>query len=362
VLFLFSKVGDALKKIILLILLISLSFTNAQELNNTIKGNVVDKVTGEPIFNANIYLSGTEWGSTSNQEGEYLIKNIIPSDYQIVFSVIGYESQSKIITVKNHRTIELNIKLKPKSYELENVLVDSEYPESWYDDLKVFKKYFFGKTDFAKECKINNEFHLEFLHPQKEILVAKISRPLEIINFALGFRINCELINFKYDEEERRVKYLITTHFTRLDTLDEEVLNRWKQNRLAAYLGSQEHFLYTLNNNTFLNEGFEVSTSIVPSNSGYNLYRNMIFTSDSLLTASSIKNHSTLKFNKYLQVEYHRSSKKYRPISWLKILGIDVTLDKYGIPIEIMPFEVHGSWSQSGISDMLPRYFYVLNK
>ena len=112
------------------------------------------------------------------QEGEYCIKNIIPSDYQIVFSVIGYESQSKIITVKNHRTIELNIELKPKSYELENVLVDSEYPESWYDDLKVFKKYFFGKTDFAKECKINNELYLDFSHPSERYLLPKFRNHL----------------------------------------------------------------------------------------------------------------------------------------------------------------------------------------
>lgn len=101
---------------------------------------------------------------------------------------------------------------------------------------------------------------------------------------------------------------------------------------------------------------------MIPSKSGLNLYREMIFTSDSILTNSSIKDHSTLNLKKYLQVEYKRSDKKFKPISWLKILGMDVTLDKYGIPIEIMPFEVHGSWSQSGISDMLPRYFYVLNK
>lgn len=223
-------------------LMLSISFVRAQPFSNAIKGRIIDEQTNEPIFNSNIYLSGTEWGTTSNSEGKYRIKNIIPSDYQIVFSVIGYESQSKIITVKNHRTIELNIELKPKSYELENVLVDSEYPESWYDDLLVFKKYFFGKTDFAKECEINNELYLDFSHPSEDLLIAKISQPLDIVNYDLGFKINCELINFIYDNEERRVKYLITTHFTKLDTLDEEVQNKWNQNRLDAYLGSQEHF------------------------------------------------------------------------------------------------------------------------
>ncbi len=349
-------------KFFFMILLLSISLVKAQPFSNSIKGRVTDTQTNEPIFNANIYLSGTEWGTTSNSEGQFMIKNIIPSDYQIVFSVIGYEPRSKIISVKSNKSVELNIELEPKAYELENVLVDSEYPESWYDDLKVFKKYFLGRTEFAKECKIKNELYLDFSNANDDLLIAKISRPLEIVNYALGFKINCELINFKYDDAEGRVKYLITTYFTKLDTLDEEIKKKWDSNRIAAYLGSQEHFLYVLKNNTFLDEGFELSTSIVSSNSGYNLYRDMIFISDSILAKSSLKDHSTLNFKNYLQVEYNKSDKKFKPISWLKILGLDVTLDKYGIPIEIMPFEVHGSWSQSGISDMLPRYYFVLNK
>jgi len=76
----------------LLILMLTISFMEAQELSNSIRSKVTDEETGEPIFNANIYLSGTEWGTTSNQKGEYSIKNIIPSDYQIVFSVIGFDS------------------------------------------------------------------------------------------------------------------------------------------------------------------------------------------------------------------------------------------------------------------------------
>jgi len=245
---------------------------------------------------------------------------------------------------------------------LENILVDSEYPDSWYSDLKVFKNYFLGQTKFAKDCEITNELYLEFSYPQKEILVAKISRPLEIINYSLGFKINCELINFKYGFNESWVKYLITTHFAKLDTLDEEIEMNWQKNRVDAYLGSQEHFLYALKNNTFLDEGFEVSTSIVPSNSGYNLYREMIFTSDSISTKSTIKDYAALNFKNYLQIEYNKSNSKFKPISWLKIFGLDVTLDKYGMPIEIIPFEVHGNWSQAGISDMLPKYYFILNE
>lgn len=351
---------NVLQYLFVFILTISFTINEAQVFNSSVKGRVIDKQTGEQLFNTNIYLSGTEWGTTSNKNGYYSIKNIIPSEYQIVFSLIGYETKSKIITFKNSSEIELDIELTSKSYELENIIVDSEYPDIWYEDLKLFKKYFLGNTKFADKCIIENEIYLDFSRSTSNILTAKISRPLIIYNHALGYKINCELINFKFDSDEKRVKYLITTHFTKLDTLDENVVREWNKNRNEAYLGSLQHFLYSLNYNSFLEEGFEVSTSIVPSKERFNLFREKIYTSDSLLTKSFLPEHKSLHFNKYLQIQYNKSNNDRKPISWLKVLGIDVNLDKYGTPIEIMPFELHGYWSQSGLSDMLPKYYFIL--
>ena len=57
----------------------------AQSSNIKVKGNVVDAKTLEPILNCNIYLSGTQWGTTSNMDGDFEIQSIIPSEYEIVF-------------------------------------------------------------------------------------------------------------------------------------------------------------------------------------------------------------------------------------------------------------------------------------
>ena len=69
-----------------------------------LKGRVIDKDSGEPLFNVNIYLSGTLWGTTSDENGSFEIRSIIPSDYEVVFSIIGYETDSKTVFVKKNRT------------------------------------------------------------------------------------------------------------------------------------------------------------------------------------------------------------------------------------------------------------------
>ena len=336
-----------------------MSLSLKDSLAEKLKGRVIDKDSGKPLFNVNIYLSGTLWGTTSNENGFYEINSIIPSDYQVVFSMIGYETESKTVFIKKNKTVELNIRMKSKSYELENITVASEIPESWFENLKIFKDYFLGRTKFAHECVLENEEYLEFEEPYQNILTAKTSRPLKITNYALGFKVTCELMNFKYDSYDTRLKYYIMTHFEKIDTTDEDVIRKWEENRREAYLGSLEHFLISLKRNTFLDEGFEVSTSIVPMKNGYDLYRKMIFSSDSLLSRSQSNDVSILKFNKFLQVEYKKSHRKFKPISWIKIMGMDVALDYFGFPVELMPFEVHGSWSQSGVANMLPKYYFV---
>lgn len=340
------------------IIILTLVFLN-DTFGEKLKGRVIDKESGEPLFNVNIYLSGTLWGTTSDENGYYEIRSIIPSDYEVVFSIIGYETQSKTVFIKQNRTVEINIGLRSKSYELENITVASDQPESWYKNLETFKEFFLGRTKFADECVIKNEIYLEFANPQQNILSAKISRPLEIINYALGFKINCELMSFRYDSYDNRLKYYIMTHFEKMDTTDADIIQKWRDNRKEAYLGSLDHFLSSLKKDSFLNEGFEISTTIFPLKSGYDLYRKIILSSDSLLTSTRSSDISTLKFNKYLQIEYKKAESKFKPFSWLKIMGMDVTLDKYGSPMELMPFEVHGSWSYSGVADMLPKYYFV---
>lgn len=74
---------------IFIILFISTSLLFAQ--NGTIQGVILDKeINNEPLPFANVFIKGSEIGTTSDIDGIYLLK-ADPGTYTLVFSFIGYE-------------------------------------------------------------------------------------------------------------------------------------------------------------------------------------------------------------------------------------------------------------------------------
>ncbi len=55
-----------------------------------IRGKVLDSMTGEPIPDVNIIITGTAIGASTNEAGEYVIRQIPPGMRTIVFTHIGY--------------------------------------------------------------------------------------------------------------------------------------------------------------------------------------------------------------------------------------------------------------------------------
>jgi len=352
-----------MRKIFGSVILLCFIFSNifCQTISNSISGSVTDKETGEGILNCNIFLSGTSWGTTSDPDGIYKISSVIPSQYEIVFSMIGYETESVFINFDNNAHLNIDIELSPTAYNLDEVVVTSDEPEEWKNNLKIFKKYFLGTSEFSKDCIIKNKAHLNFSNPSENILKASINQPMMINNLALGFDISCELKKFEYNSDEKKVEYIVSTHFTFHDTSDVDILEKWNKNRYRAYKGSIDHFLNCLNKNTFMDEGFEVSTSLIPRVKGNDHYRARVFSSEPLLSDGYYDEAKSLSFGHYLQIKYNQSGEVKAPVSWLKLIGSDVTLDKYGVPEDIMPFKVYGKWATRGVSSMLPKYYYVLN-
>jgi hypothetical protein len=65
-----------------------------------LKGKVFDTNTGKPIELVNVYLSGTTFGASTSRAGIYLMENILPGTYQLVFQHIGYEIKVKNIQIE----------------------------------------------------------------------------------------------------------------------------------------------------------------------------------------------------------------------------------------------------------------------
>ncbi len=73
-------------------------FTNAQ--NVSVSGVVSDSDNGVKILGANLILKGTDYGTVSDSQGQFLIPKIPSGKYTIVVSFVGYENFKQTIDVQ----------------------------------------------------------------------------------------------------------------------------------------------------------------------------------------------------------------------------------------------------------------------
>lgn len=86
-----------------------------------LKGKIIDESSGEPLSGVNVYIKALQKGTTSNAKGRYSLE-ITAGTYDVLFSFLGYESQTKQIVLDN-MTETLNINLVPSSEQLGEVSV-----------------------------------------------------------------------------------------------------------------------------------------------------------------------------------------------------------------------------------------------
>jgi outer membrane receptor for ferrienterochelin and colicin len=90
-----------------------------------ISGLVTDE-TGEPIPGVSVFLEGYEKGALSDLDGRYLINDVEPGSYNLVTSIIGFETQVRYnIIVRSIGTHSYNFSLKPSTEVLDEVIIRS---------------------------------------------------------------------------------------------------------------------------------------------------------------------------------------------------------------------------------------------
>lgn len=100
----------------LLLLLLLLPFTALAQ--STLKGNISDATSGQPIPGANVIVEGTSNGTSTDMDGNYTLTNVKQGD-RIVVSFIGYSNQ----VVEYNGQTTLNVVLKEDATQLQEVVV-----------------------------------------------------------------------------------------------------------------------------------------------------------------------------------------------------------------------------------------------
>jgi hypothetical protein len=96
-----------MKTVIVLIIVLISCVLSAQQI--TISGFIIDSSTGEKLIGANIYEQSSKSGAVSNNYGFYSIGIPTKDSIELIFSYIGYNTVTQIISAKASQTIHVEL-------------------------------------------------------------------------------------------------------------------------------------------------------------------------------------------------------------------------------------------------------------
>jgi hypothetical protein len=220
-----------------------------------LQGKVVETTGTAGIAGASVFLSNTSIGTSTNNAGEFELE-IPAGKYELVVSCIGYERS--IISLPGQSPGHLKIELKPKSNQLNDVVVTSYEKDGWNKWGKFFLESFIGTSEYAADCVIKNTRDIKFRNDKNDRkLYAFSHEPLIIVNKALGYTLQYELQTFEYDFRRRYLVFVGYPLFKEMKGRKGQE-RRWQENRQRVYEGSMMHFMRALCTKQVDTAGFEI--------------------------------------------------------------------------------------------------------
>ena len=114
-----------LKNILFLFIFLANTLFLSSQVKTSIRGMVVDE-KGAPIFAASLYLNSNQ-GAYSEEDGSFIITDVIPGSYNLTASFVGFDSQTKFnIIIKSKGNRSFNFILIESSESLEEVVVSNK--------------------------------------------------------------------------------------------------------------------------------------------------------------------------------------------------------------------------------------------
>ena len=218
-----------------------------------ITGKVSRADTKAPLGEANVFLSNSTAGTSTNDIGDFRLNGLKPGQYTLVVSLIGYEDYTQNVLV-GREPIKLNIALSPRINELHEVIIST--PADWKKNYAQFVRDFIGTDDNAKYCTVINphEVSLEY-HRAKQTLEAFTDDFLVVENLALGYRVKFLIKSFNSSKLTGIISYDGQRLFQELPGSKKQK-EEWHKKRAEAYYGSPMHFYRSLYTNKLDSDGF----------------------------------------------------------------------------------------------------------
>ena len=119
-----------MKIFIKLLFLLAVLSANAQ---NSISGKITDKNTN-PLSKVEVYAQEIHKGTTTNEDGTYLLNNVPKGKIKITFTYLGYKSVTKTIEI-NSKNDTLNVQLEESSFEMDEIIISTPFNKLQSDNV-----------------------------------------------------------------------------------------------------------------------------------------------------------------------------------------------------------------------------------
>ncbi|MHB8337810.1 MAG: TonB-dependent receptor [Ignavibacteriaceae bacterium] len=91
-----------------------------------ITGYVLDASNNSPLWGTTIMIKGTSMGTNTNEKGFFQLLKVPAKRLTLIFSYIGYESDTVSVKVTNAQIVNLNIKMNPQSIKGKEVVITAQ--------------------------------------------------------------------------------------------------------------------------------------------------------------------------------------------------------------------------------------------
>ncbi len=103
-----------------------------------VRGSVFDAETTQPVPFATVQLTGASMGTTTDVNGFFTLANVVPGQYQLLITFVGYDSLSTPVTVKAGEIVYENLTIHETGNRLGEVVVSGRREQA-RNDVQISK-------------------------------------------------------------------------------------------------------------------------------------------------------------------------------------------------------------------------------
>lgn len=121
-------------------ILLGQTYLFAQKPHNegmSIEGHIFNQQTEEAVMYASVMLKNTTIGTTSDETGSFIIRNLSKGNYILQISCLGYETKELNIEINESKTQHIHVELTPYAVTIDEVVVSANRNETFRKEAPV---------------------------------------------------------------------------------------------------------------------------------------------------------------------------------------------------------------------------------